>query len=161
MEIQVFCPTCGVGNRLAPPFDSEGAPPCRGCSSPLPLARPEAGDPEAGPTVCAVCGDDRFYIQKRFNQKLGCAIVGAGALLVPWTYGVSLAVCALVDLALYRLLPMITVCYVCGSRYLGWSLNPDHRPYDLMTAQTYEARSLTWRRLHDHSASPSRSEAGP
>ena len=58
------------------------------------------------------------------------------------------AVCALLDLALYLWLPMIAVCYVCGARYAGLPLSPDHAPYDLMTAQTYEARSHNWHARH-------------
>lgn len=100
---------------------------------------------------CVVCGDTKFFIQKDFNQKLGCAIVAAGAILVPWTYGLSLAAFALFDLALYSWLPMVTVCYVCSTRYRGLPLNPDHAKYDLMTAQTWEARSLNWRMRHDRS----------
>jgi hypothetical protein len=102
--------------------------------------------------ACAVCGDDKFFIQKNFNQGLGCLIIAVGAVLVPWTYGLSLAVFALVDLVLYRLLAMITVCYVCGTRFIDTPLNPQHRAYDLMTAQTYEARSLNWRKRHDRAA---------
>jgi len=50
------------------------------------------------------------------------------------------------------MLPSETVCYVCGSRYTGPPLNPDHKAYDLMTAQTWEARSIAWRRRNDHSS---------
>ena len=101
---------------------------------------------------CPVCGEDKLYVQKRFSQKLGCFIIAAGAAAVPWTYGLSLAVCALLDLALYRLLPSIAVCYVCASRIAGAPHNPDHRPYDLMTAQTWEARAVNWRKRHDRTA---------
>jgi len=97
-------------------------------------------------TRCIVCGEDKFYVQKAFNQKVGCLIIAAGAALVPWTYGLSLGVCAAVDWLLYKLLPSVTVCYVCRASYGGLPLNPDHRPYDLMTAQTWEARALMWRR---------------
>ena len=103
-------------------------------------------------STCAVCGDDKLYVQKDFSQKVGCLVVGIGAVLVPWTYGLSLAVCALADWLAYRMLPMITVCYICRTRYRGLPVNPNHRPFELMTAQTWEARTLTWRRLHDRSA---------
>lgn len=107
---------------------------------------------DTAPSRCMVCGDDKFYVQKAFDQRLGCLIVAVGAVLVPWTYGLSLAVCALADLLLYRRLPPLTVCYVCKARYAGYPTHPDHAAYDLMTAQTYEARSLTWRRRYDRSA---------
>lgn len=96
-----------------------------------------------------MCGEDKLYLVKDFDQRIGCLIVAAGAALVPWTYGLSLAVCALADLLLYRSLPMIAACYVCGARFQGHPAGPDLRPYDLMTAQTYEARALAWRKRHD------------
>jgi len=147
VEIRYICPSCGAAGRIAPPLPEAGAA-CRACSRALPLAGASAFDPARPVIECVVCGDDKLYIQKDFNQKVGFLIVGAGAALVPWTYGLSLAVCALADYILYRLLPSITVCYICASRYRGHPLNPDHLPYDLVTAQTYEARSLTWRRLN-------------
>lgn len=151
MEINYFCPTCGASNRL------EGDPGtvtrCGRCSSSLALVAPPLED-SVPVSRCVVCGDDKLYVQKRFAQKWGCLIIAVGAVLVPWTYGLSLGVFALVDLVLYRTLPNMTVCYVCGSRYRGAPIHPDHGPYDLMTAQTYEARSINWRKRHDRSAHP-------
>jgi hypothetical protein len=123
--------------------------PCRGCSSPLEIAAPEAALPGERLLRCAVCGDDKLYTQKDFDQRLGCLILVVGAALVPWTYGLSMGVCALADLLLYRALPPVTVCYVCKSRYRGLPLNPDHAPFELVTAQTWEARSVNWRSIHD------------
>lgn len=156
MEIICFCPTCGSGNRLAKPLPA--GPECRSCRAPLPMAPPAS---QAAPSAdsgglrrCPVCGEDKLYVQKRFRQKLGCLIIAAGAAAVPWTYGLSLAACALFDLILYRMLPTIAVCYVCATRIAGTRLDPELAPYDLMTAQTWEARSVTWRRRHDRSAGP-------
>jgi len=153
MEIRYLCPTCRAGNRV--PLSGGRLPDatvCRSCGARLTLAAPGAVGPGPAPTTCAVCGDDKLYIQKDFSQKIGCLIVGIGAILVPWTYGLSLAACALIDFAFYRVLPWITVCYVCGSRYRGWRPDARLEPYDLVTAQTWEARALTWRRLNDRPA---------
>jgi len=148
-EIRYHCPGCGAGNGIAVGGDPlPGAVDCRACNTTLRLTAPETLTPGRPPARCAVCGDDKLYIQKDMSQKVGCLVVGVGALLVPWTYGLSLAVCALIDFALYRLLPFITVCYVCASRYRGMPLPDDARPFDLLTAQTYEARSITWRRFN-------------
>lgn len=147
-DIAIICLTCGVRGRLD--LAGDGAAPaswrCPRCAAPLPLKAPREVSPARPIATCAVCGDDKLFIQKPFSQKVGCLIVGVGAALVPWTYGLSLAVCALLDYLLYRTLPTITVCYVCKSRYSGVPLNPRHAPFDLMTAQTYEARALNWRR---------------
>lgn len=152
MEVRCLCPSCGSANRLgigADGIDRDGTL-CRRCRRRLPVSQPEVITSSSGPiTRCAVCGDDKLYLQKDFDQRVGCAIVAAGAALVPWTWGLSLGVCALVDYLLYRRLPPMTVCYVCGARYRGMAPHPDHAPYDLVTAQTWEARSLNWRRLND------------
>lgn len=152
MEIICFCPTCGATNRLA--GDGSIGAACRSCRTPLPIAPGSPAEPAKPITRCPVCGEDKLYVQKRFSQKLGCLIIAAGAAAVPWTYGLSLAVCALLDLFLYRLLPTITVCYVCATRIAGVPVNPQHHAYELMTAQTWEARAVNWRRRHDRSAQP-------
>ena len=156
MELTYYCPSCGATNRLACPLaaaDPAGHE-CDSCAARLAFARRAGPAPSQPIQSCCVCGGDKLFVQKRFNQKAGCAIVGLGAVLTPWTYGLSLAACALLDLLLYRMLPMITVCYVCGTRYSGFPIGSVLRPYDLMTAQTYEARALTWRRLHDSTGGP-------
>lgn len=71
-------------------------------------------------------------------------MVAFGAVLTPWTYGLSLAFMALVDFVLYQILPRVSVCYICKARYCGVPPNPAHGPYELLTAQTYEARAVNW-----------------
>ncbi len=68
----------------------------------------------------------------------------AGALLVPWTWGLSLAVVALIDLLLYQALPRVSVCYVCRARYRGLPPHPGHAPFNLAMAQRREARARNW-----------------
>jgi len=51
---------------------------------------------------------------------------------------------ALLDFILYQFLPKVAVCYVCKARYRGIPPRPDHRPFELITAQTYEARAVNW-----------------
>jgi len=141
-SIALPCPGCGrrltliaggAGDRID----------CARCGEAIPLAGGPAPS-ETAPDTCHVCGSRLFYWQKDFNQKIGCALVALGAALVPWTYGISLAVLALVDLIFYRILPRVSVCYICKARYRGLPPSPDHGPFDLVTAQTYEARSLNW-----------------
>ncbi|HET6372096.1 MAG TPA: hypothetical protein VFG76_02235 [Candidatus Polarisedimenticolia bacterium] len=148
MFLSYICRSCGTSNRLTPPF-SDTTPACRRCAAGTSLAAAGDVDPLRPPARCVVCGDDKLFTQKSFNTTAGCLVVAAGAAAVPWTYGLSLALCALIDYLLYRRLPPITVCYVCGARYHGQPVNPNHGPYDLMTAQTYEARSIRWRQARD------------
>lgn len=153
MTVITYCPRCGIANNL--PVSSNGLGPdpvpCRKCADPLPIRASEAIGTARMVKVCGVCGDDKLYTQKDFNQKIGCLVMAVGAALVPWTWGLSLGVCALADFLLYRVLPTITVCYVCGSRYRGLPINPDHFPFELVTAQLWEARSLNWKKLNDPS----------
>lgn len=156
-RIEYRCPGCGAAGRLELPVRTGQTAACRSCGVEMTLAA--AAGTSAPLVVCPICGDDKLYVQKDFSQKTGCLIVAIGAALVPWTYGLSLAACALLDLILYQRLPPLTVCYVCGSRHAGTPISPDHHPFDLMTAQTYEARSLSWRRRR--TALPSRDAPGP
>jgi hypothetical protein len=134
------CPRCG---RVIPVGNAASSAECPPCGQRIALARRNEPSPTA-PGTCTVCGSEHLYWRKDFHQKAGCALIAIGALLTPWTYGLSLAVLALVDLVLYRLLPRITVCYVCGAIWRGVPPHPSQRPFDLMTAQTCEARSINW-----------------
>lgn len=68
---------------------------------------------------CPVCQTRQFYIQKDFNQALGCAIMAVGIVLVPKTYGLSLPLFALIDWLLHKRVPTIIVCYRCASEFRG------------------------------------------
>jgi hypothetical protein len=80
--------------------------------------------PRASVDTCPVCSCRHLYRQKDFNRALGCLIVVIGAVLVPWTYGLSLVVLSLVDLWLYHRLQVSVVCYKCDTVYR------DARPSD-------------------------------
>ena len=94
-----------------------------------------------------MCGYDRLYAQKDFNRKIGLAVVAVGAVLSPWTYGLSLVVCMAMDYGLYRFVPEITVCYGCDAIYRGFEHNPRHRAHDPLLADRYK-RESPW---HAHS----------
>ena len=66
---------------------------------------------------CPVCGCKHLYYKKDFNQAVGCIIILIGAVLVPWTYGISLIVLAIIDLLLYRRIKDSVECYQCKSEY--------------------------------------------
>ena len=60
---------------------------------------------------CPACGSSHFYVQKDFNKILGCGLIILGIIFVPITYGLSLAIVALVDWLLYNQVPDSIVCY--------------------------------------------------
>ncbi len=74
--------------------------------------------------VCPFCSCNQFYVQKNFNQALGCLVMLIGIVFVPMTYGLSLPVVALLDWLLYRKVPTIALCYRCGASFYGFSI-PD------------------------------------
>lgn len=104
-------------------------------------ARTDDGDWEDPLTRCLSCGSERLFVQKDFNRKLGVAIVVAGAVLSPWTYGASLLVCMLIDYGLYYLVPEITVCYGCDAIHRGFQHNPAHRAHDPILAERYRRKA--------------------
>jgi hypothetical protein len=117
-------------------------------------ARFEGGAP-AGPIErCAFCGNRAFFLQKDFDQRLGClflAVSLALALAVGWKFGwiwftpVLLAT-VLVDWIVAGRIRPVTICYRCDAEYRDLPLNPRHRGYDPHVAERYAA-TKTLRRM--------------
>ena len=92
-------------------------------------------------TKCPVCGCKDLYRKKDFNQAIGCIIILIGAVVVPWTYGLSLVVLSLVDYLLYRRINDFAECYKCKSEFKDATV-PDHlKPFDHHIAELYEMRN--------------------
>lgn len=85
-----------------------------------------------------MCGCEVFYRQKDFNPALGCCVVAFAAILVPWTYGLSLLPAAALDWWLYRRTPDVAVCYHCRSQFRGYSMPAAIRGFDHFLAEKYE-----------------------
>ena len=118
---------------------------CNHCEHRQPVAADSLdadGTPVDPAAHCIACGSNRMYSQKDFNRVLGVAIVAVGAVLSPWTYGLSLVVCMGIDYALYFVVPEITVCYACDAIHHGFEHNPAHRAHDPLLAERFrrEAR---------------------
>jgi hypothetical protein len=79
-----------------------------------------------------ICGSPHLYGQKDVNRALGCLVVAVGAVLVPWTYGLSLVLLSLVDLALYLRLPLAVVCYRCDTVFRDARPGPRQGEFDLL-----------------------------
>jgi len=103
---------------------------------------------------CGFCGGRAFFVQRDFDQRLGCLIM-AGAIVVAifcgWRFGwiyftpVLLAT-VLIDWVLSLRVGRVTICYRCDSEYRGSKPNPRHRPYDAHVAERY-ASVKTLRRM--------------
>jgi hypothetical protein len=87
--------------------------------------------------ACPSCGAKDLYRQKDFPRKIAIPIVGVAALLVPWTYGLSLIVAAVIDFILYRRTKWMTVCYKCRAEFRGIALNPAHKEFDRHLDELY------------------------
>lgn len=141
-EINFYCRECGNGFLLdGPPFQEIST--CEKCEIDYPLnARrvPAEGQPVE---ICARCEGTDFYIQKDFNRNLGLAvtIIAATAVYVifglTWKSLVGLLVIAALDSLLYRVLPLITLCYQCKTIYRGFPINPKHTAFDLHIGEKY------------------------
>lgn len=70
---------------------------------------------------CPVCECKQFYLSKDFNQVVGCSIMLIGIVLVPWTYGLSLPVFALIDWFLHKKVKVVVNCYRCGCEFRGFT----------------------------------------
>jgi hypothetical protein len=101
-----------------------------------------------------VCGGHSFYLQKDFNQNLGCLIFIVGAVLAPFTYYLSLLAGLVLDLILYFVLPYATLCYTCRSIYRGYPRNPEHAAYDPNTAWAHRPREGPWAERRGVSSPP-------
>ena len=91
---------------------------------------------------CPARESSHFYLQKDFNKILGCGIIIVGIIFVPMTYGLSLAVVALIDWLLYNQVPDSIVCYKCKSEFFGIKVIPKKiLPFDHHIAELYEEPS--------------------
>ena len=131
------CPSCGGEAECG--LDGHGL--CPACKTATDLALSRSIAEERIVDRCPACEGEQLYVQRDFNQKAGLGIVILGAVLAPFTpFYSSLVVAALVDAALYALLPEITVCYRCHAHFRGFLRNPGHQAFDLHLAEQYEKR---------------------
>jgi hypothetical protein len=108
---------------------------CPGCGRAQPLRSvASAGAVDR----CLRCGLDRLYVQKDFNRMVGLGVFLVAAVLSVPTWGLSLLVATIVDLALYAVLGDVTLCYGCGTQHRGFARNPAHGSFDLHVAEAID-----------------------
>jgi len=132
LRIRTQCRDCGF------PFRAELAPEmrelaCPNCGKSREVAAGAWSDgPPGAVEACPLCGCRHLYRQRDVNRALGCLIVLVGAALVPWTFGLSLPAFGLVDLWLYRRLPLAVVCYRCDTVYRDARPLPRQGDFELL-----------------------------
>ncbi len=137
-SIEWRCPECQRPDQQD--LDGQRTLACTNCAHEMDYfngALDDTGDVVDPAELCVQCGYDRLFAQKDFNRKIGLALVVVGAVLSPWTYGLSLVVFMAFDYGLYRFVPEITVCYGCDAIHRGFEHNPLHRAHDPLLADRY------------------------
>jgi hypothetical protein len=125
-SINYLCLACEA--RLARDA-GEPARPCDFCGAATPVTAPP-DDSLIG--RCGACAHDQLYFQKDFNRRTGIALVVAGSIFVPWTYGLSLLGVTILDYIVWRLVKDVIVCYQCQAVHRGYPPNPALQPFDLV-----------------------------
>ena len=148
LSIGYFCAECSLYNTYAVPA-RESRMRCEHCGHEEPVRdQPSLGD--GGPIDrCPQCDNPKLYRRKDFPQQLGCAAVTATIVLSSIAYAIwdfpaallVLVLASIADVVLYHRLAEVTVCYRCHSEMRGFALNDEHGPFDMHTAEEYEAGS--------------------
>jgi hypothetical protein len=150
MRARRYCPDC-MTSREHDDADS-GSFACPGCGRTYDV-RGRALGPR-GVERCAFCGNRAFFLQKDFDQRIGCLIMGvslAAAFWVGWRFGwiwftpVLLATVVIDWIVAARIHP-VTICYRCDAEYRDVPIHPRHRGYDPHIAERY-ATMKTVRRM--------------
>ena len=139
MDVSIHCRQCEA--RLSFPAGG-GAATCAACRHVMNLEAPPGGDILSR---CVVCGEHRLYRQKDLHRVRGLVVVlGTAAVslaLLPFSpmaaYGV-LFLLTLVDVALYRRLPEVIICYRCKAEHRRCGAQAQVRPFDLLTAEVID-----------------------
>ena len=103
---------------------------------------------------CAFCDNHAFFLQKDFDQRLGCLIMAVSlgiALFIGWKFGwvwftPVLLVSVVVDWIVAARIRPVTICYRCDAEYRDVTVNSRHKGYDPHVAERY-AEKKTVRRM--------------
>jgi hypothetical protein len=111
--VEFGCGQCGRAVEASP-----GEPAlCARCGAATPL--PQAGDGLSG---CLACACPELYRHRDFNQKLGIAVIAAGAVACIVLHSfLPLLVAAAIDCLLYFTLPDVAICYRCKAHHRGFA----------------------------------------
>lgn len=94
--------------------------------------------------TCPVCQCDKLYQHKDFNKTIGFLVFAAGAILIPWTYAISIIIALIIDACLYPFFPWMQVCYFCKSELRGFQKNPKLDRFSHETAAHFEYGKKKW-----------------
>ena len=149
VRVAVYCAECVTRIHLPPPEAvAAGQASCPSRHSSISYSHSEAVRRDERVDVCSRCRSTSFYVQKDFDQRLGCAILALGASLAvvaSWRFGgiwfvpILLAFAAL-DFGLARRVPPVVICYRCDTEYRDVPGASGYRPYDPHIAERDAAK---------------------
>ncbi len=151
MRARYYCPDCMTAREHG--SADAGAFSCSSCGRAYEASLAGAAG-EAGVERCGFCDSRAFFLQKDFDQRLGCLIMAVSlgiALCVGWKFGwiwftpVLLATVVVDWIVAARIKP-VTICYRCDTEYREVPVNPGHKGYDPHVAERY-AETKTVRRM--------------
>jgi len=151
MRARHYCADCLTWREHAETESGDFA--CAKCAVPY-SARFDGVATAEGVEQCAFCGNHAFFLQKDFDQRLGCLIMAvslAAALVVGWKAGwiwftpVLLAT-VVVDWIVAAKIKPVTICYRCDAEYRDVPVHPRHKGYDPHVAERF-TETKTVRRM--------------
>src|SRR4030095_3278929 len=89
MRARYYCDDCLTARDFESPFPEPVELDCAKCGKRYQADFSAVAD-TMGELQCAFCGNRAFFLQKDFDQRLGCLIMAAslaGALFVGWRFG--------------------------------------------------------------------------
>jgi hypothetical protein len=152
LRVRYYCPGCLAAREFAEPLTADD-PACARCGRTY-AVRPDGVLGPDGVERCLFCGNRAFFVQKDFDQRLGCLLMALSlgvALFVGWKFGwiwftPALLASVLVDWIVAARIGAVTICYRCDAEYRDVPLNPRHRAHDPHVAERY-AEKKTVRRM--------------
>ncbi len=152
MRVRRYCPGCLRRTDFESAAPVSGA--CGRCGLAWIFATTDRERESNRVERCGFCGNRAFFVQRDFDQRIGCAVMAASlalALAVGWRYGwiyftpVLLATVLIDWILAFRIGP-VTICYRCDAEYRDVTPNSRHRPYDAHVAERF-AEVKTVRRM--------------
>ena len=146
MRVSVYCSECLARIELPPPHETpSGSVSCPSRHLPISFSHSEAVKAGSHVDSCSRCSSAALFTQKDFDQRLGCAILAAGAAVavgVAWRFGgiwlvPVLLLVAAADFVLARLVAPVVICYQCDTEYRGVADASATRPYDPHIAERF------------------------
>ena len=147
MNITFACPHCEAANRTEILSDTMILS-CAHCQRESSI--PEGAIVDDHVRRCLVCPSTDLFVRKDFPQRLGVTLVTIGLVVscvawgysqLYWTFGILFAT-ALVDVALYLIVPNALMCYRCGAMYRGTAEIDSHGSFNLETHERHRQQKI-------------------